>query len=365
MTVGADGLYEQERPFESTVEGKPVWLPKIDCVRVPQRVLNSVVFLGGRTTPGDPKTEIFGGTGFLVAIEETGIFFPYIVTAHHVAELLDQMKEPIARLNDGQGRGHHFRLLNPTHVEIGGQTFDTPAWYRHPSDTGADVAVAAFSPSWVRSWTDGPFAYVPTWMCVPEKELHATRGEIGIGDEVFIAGLFAHVRGKDANSPLLRIGNIAMLPRERINVGAPYGFMEAYLVEAKSTGGISGSPVFVRGTRKMGVAKVGELSTEPETVVSSADYGLLGLAHGHWDIPSADMNDPNPSLGHGNLNIGLAIVTPAKKILETLDHPKLVAQRKDFAESVHKNGPKTMLDSAWSEETTFTRDERGGSLRDE
>jgi hypothetical protein len=188
-------------------------------------------------------------------------------------------------------------------------------------------------------------------MFVDEKQLHPTRGDIGIGDEVFIPGLFAHVAGREANSPILRVGNIAMLPTEAINTGPPYGFMEAFLIEAKSTGGISGAPVFVRGTHtspKKGYDFLNPdvfQTREPETVASAADYWLLGVAHGHLDIPAGDINAVNPALKRGNVNMGLAVVTPAKKLVETLNHPDLVEQRNDVVhETMKKTGEITTLD---------------------
>jgi hypothetical protein len=326
-------------------------------MRVPYSVLNGVVFLGYRVTPGDPRTEKFGGSGFIASVELGRVLFSYIVTAEHVASALEDLEDPIARMNDGQGNGHHYQLRKPSTVEIAGRTIEAPAWYRHPTDSAADVAVTDFMPTWTSNSAWGAqdrLAYVPTWMFVGDKMLHPNRGELGIGDEVFIAGLFAHLAGRESNSPLLRIGNIAMLPRERINVGPPYGFMEAYLIEAKSTGGISGAPIFVRGTHKVS-ADNESCPRQPETVTSAADYWLLGLVHGHLDIPPGDINSPNPALKRGNVNMGLAVVTPAKKILETLNHPALIEQRRDFVQEItNKKDGRVTLGSSFTRET-FTR----------
>ncbi len=55
---------------------------------------------------------------------------------------------------------------------------------------------------------------------------------------------------------------------------------------------------------------------------------LLGLMHGHWDIPPENKNDLAVKDSFGSVNMGIAIVVPAKKILETLNHPELVEIRR-------------------------------------
>lgn len=41
---------------------------------------------------------------------------------------------------------------------------------------------------------------------------------VGVGDEVFITGLFANFAGKVPNVPIVRVGNLAAYPEERIPV---------------------------------------------------------------------------------------------------------------------------------------------------
>ena len=56
--------------------------------------------------------------------------------------------------------------------------------------------------------------------------------------------------------------------------------MEAYLVEARSISGLSGSPVFVN---------MAPYRTVEGTIISNGGhrpYYLLGLMHGHFDVPS-------------------------------------------------------------------------------
>src|SRR5262249_53383016 len=69
-----------------------------------------------------------------------------------------------------------------------------------------------------------------------------------------------------------------------------------------------------------------------ETAHSSGGYHLLGLVHGHWEIPP-DKKDavafPLARRGEPSINLGIAIAIPAKKILETLNRPELVAMRRE------------------------------------
>jgi hypothetical protein len=46
--------------------------------------------------------------------------------------------------------------------------------------------------------------------------------------------------------------------------------------------------------------------------------------HGHWDIKETEMNDPRYTRDHKRgVNLGIGVVVPSSKILETLNHPDL------------------------------------------
>ena len=159
------------------------------------------------------------------------------------------------------------------------------------------------------------FKVVPLEMFLSDEIIQQKR--IGLGDEVFITGLFAHASGSQRNQPIVRMGNIAMIPSEPIPTDL--GSIEAYLIEARSIGGLSGSPAFVRETAPVGLGT----------------FYLLGLMHGHWDIPPEKKNDLlMQGEFFGRVNMGIAIVIPAKKILEVLNHPKLVERREELDEKL-------------------------------
>jgi hypothetical protein len=301
-------------------------------MRVPDEVKNAVAFLGYRTVPGDPTTEKFGGTGFLVALDIDGMIFPYLVTADHVARNLENYEDPVARINDIYGNGYVTRVFRR------GPFGPVDPWHRH-EDKSADVAVQVFHPipygkEFDRSERPG-LAYIPESMLIHES-LFNERG-VGIGDEVFVAGLFHFSRGSGSNSPIIRVGNLAMIPSERVRGGGAYGEMDAYLVETRSFGNLSGSPVFIRGTvnverpskyrnRRRSPTKYGK--------ALSSRFFLIGLMHGHWDISSDSINEAIPRTDpYSSVNMGVAIVTPARKIREILYGKELSAERDDILAS--------------------------------
>jgi hypothetical protein len=98
--------------------------------------------------------------------------------------------------------------------------------------------------------------------------------DIGVWEEVFVTGLFANHTGDIKNVPIARVGNLASYPAEQIQTS--FGRMEAFLIEARSIGGLSGSLVFVH----IGNVRVveGQLKTATKPV-----YYLGGLIHGHYD----------------------------------------------------------------------------------
>ena len=97
--------------------------------------------------------------------------------------------------------------------------------------------------------------------------MHRAWGEkIRVGSPVGLTGLFVHHHGSSRNIPIVRSGNIAAMTDEPVSTRR--GLMTAFLVEVRSIGGLSGSPVFAEGV---------------------AETGVIGLVHGHFDQRD---NDP-------------------------------------------------------------------------
>jgi hypothetical protein len=260
-------------------------------VRVPDSLLKCVGFISHENS----KPEYFG-TFFVVGVPgKHGNTFPHAITAKHVAEHVDA--------------GPFFFGVNFKDDQAGWLRSDIKWWY-HPTDPNLDVAVTVMAAS---DRTD--MEYVPEAIFATEEIIK--RYNIGLGDEISVVGLFSNFVGTSKHFPMVRTGNIAMMPTDKVPMED--GPMEVYLAEGRSIGGLSGSPVFVRPTTRI----VG-LGNEqgPQTVFGVGGFHFLGLMRGHWDLPLG------VNVGHAEaVNMGISIVVPAKKILETLYHPELVALR--------------------------------------
>jgi hypothetical protein len=230
--------------------------------------------------------------------------------------------------------GDWFLRVNPKTggcIEIAG-TKET-VWWTHPSEKETvDVAVTPLM------LPDGAECN-----CLPERifidEAVISQYGVGAGDEVYVTGLFARAPGRLRNLPIVRTGNISLIPVSgelipgiEIDKGRSVD-AEVYLVEARSIGGISGSPAFARMTiaeKRLVTLANGE---RREMVCTfPGEFFLLGLVHGHWRIHPKDKNEPNwaaVQMGKEEdaVNLGIAVIVPANKIKETLYHPGLVSMR--------------------------------------
>ena len=270
-------------------------------MRVPDKVLRSVVFLGMKNGDTQPR---LAGTGFFVAVPTVnfhGLHHTYLVTAKHVyvkmKEAVEKGHAVFARQNLRNGNFYDTDLK------------DMSSWLFHPTESDrVDVAVrrAAIHENTVE---DIPII-IDTFLS--HKQLRA-KG-IGIGDEIFCPGLFHPVPGEKKKLPIVRVGNVAMMPEGREVYSPEFaGKIEAYLIESRSIKGLSGSPVFVRPS-------------------DDRFYGF-GLISGHYDVKKQP--DINNLLldDEGLLNTGISIVTPAGKIIETLMQPELQKARQEMEQN--------------------------------
>jgi len=218
---------------------------------------------------------------FFVGIRSNEKVHLFLVTARHVAA---QLTDRVAFRTNTQAGSTHI------------SSNKDPRWHHHPSDPTADVAITlAKCP-----WEDADASFVDLSAFISDQDIAEHR--VDVGDVVSIIGTFAFHAGRNQNSPILRTANVAMIPSER--VATHKGHVEAYLIEARSIGGLSGSPAFVH------------IATESDEVKPR----LLGLVQGHWELAPEDKNSPYISDALGKVNMGIAIVVPAKKILATLNH---------------------------------------------
>ena len=154
--------------------------------------------------------------------------------------------------------------------------------------------------------------------------------------------------------PVIRFGNISlMLPFEKVKVRLNKNDehltpVEAYLVEARSWGGQSGSPALFN------YPPFGDKAWERERIWSFKFRLplILGLVHGQYER-------------HGPLvSAGVAIVIPADKIRETIMQKKLADERSRVAEKSPtraKDAPKPIPGSA-RPDVNFTQEDFTNAL---
>jgi len=287
-------------------------------MRIPDRLLKSVGFVSRYEPDEDGARLEFGGTAFVVGVRTDAAFgLAHLVTAKHVAEAIEPSEAVIA-MNGKDGA--------PLFLRTGDRQ-----WFYHPTEKDSvDVAVLPFGS---HRFQEYDIEWIPEDIFATDKRI--ADFEIGLGDELVIVGLFTRFYGSTELTPLVRTGNIAMMPKDKLPI-RDFGAMEAYLAEGRSIGGLSGSPVFVRNTVKMPVQNTqGTLAH----ISGLGSVHLLGLMHGHWDLPVSFSSSEQAEA----VNMGVSIVVPAKKILETLYHPELVAMRKAFCDDIKKkkNHPTT------------------------
>jgi hypothetical protein len=316
---------------DTRLGGKPRWFltpPEDWNMRIPDEIRDCVVFLGKRVMRvGGVQEDIWGGTGFFVVVPSEMLpnqrVYTYLVTAKHVVDALEkEYGDTVLRVNTKDGGSGTAIISSNDH------------WYFHPEPDRVDVAVTPVD----LSGQQIDQRYIPAEMFLTDEAIKSN--SLGVGDEVFMTGLFSHVTGKERSIPIVRMGNVAMMPNDPVPVSYGAGEMEAYLIEARSIGGLSGSPVFVRDT----------FNTYANA--ASVPHYLMGLMHGHWKVPAGDINiAPIGDLAGTNepINMGIAIVVPAKKIMEVLTMPTLRARRAKMDEALRSENLPTM-DSAIPEE---------------
>jgi hypothetical protein len=314
---------------------------------VPDEIRKCVAFIGYRDQSGMPR---LAGTVFFIGKELDDIGLPdraavYMVTAQHV----------IDKIRDKGGRG--VVRLNMQGGKAVWADIDPSMFVSHPDHPHIEAVDAAVAPVGLTDAVD--YMTVPTRMFVTDDRIRTNR--IGVGDEVFVSGLFWNHHGKDRNLPIVRVGNIAGMPEEKVET-KKYGDVDAYLVEARSIGGLSGSPVFVH----LGLTRVVDKAVK---FAQGTDYGvfyLMGVMQGHWDsnaLLDVDEFPEDDDLGRERVNMGIAIVTPINKVLEILEQPELKRHKQIVADATKKRLAEDLPVADAVSEPSFTRDDFEQALR--
>jgi hypothetical protein len=290
-----------------------VFAPLGELMHLPREVERCVAFLGCvRKGVFEPK-----GTGFFAAYPcgPNGQYrFHYLVTARHVIE-------GIRKLSDDGEVYVRINFLDRDCVVV---RVSNDNWCFHDDDLVDASAVGLLMPEGHdhASFNIESFA---------TQEI-IEQNRIGTGSELFFPGLFNRHPGDKRNVPIVRMGSIASMPSERVQT--KWGMIDAYLVEGRSIGGLSGSPVFVfLGRRDIGAGWWPTSAGPVPWYIEQAQFGpsfLLGMMHGHFGVKDVlDLVEDDIIIQQTtSVNMGIGIVIPAKHILSMLhSHPKLIEIR--------------------------------------
>jgi Trypsin-like peptidase domain len=300
--------------------------------QVPEELKRSVVFL----YPDDQaayENERTGGTGFVVGVAGTELrpadtahkpISLYVVTAAHVKNGKDDIPPArVIRFADGEV------LATPPGV-----------W---KTDLAHDLAVCP-----VETLGEHPgTGYLPS-------DRFAQGVGARQGDDIFMLGRFGEYAGARDNRPMARFGNVALEPGdEPLNTDPP---MSTFLVEMRSRGGFSGSPVFLFWP-SYGAILAGS---------SGMDHAkLLGVDHGHFPTPLEIENADGNVISGCKLreNSAVSVVVPVWHLKELLEDKDLDEMRKQTTKDWVKR-PRAVADSASVVDgETFTKSDFEDALR--
>ena len=258
-------------------------------------VLKSVIFIGFlNIITGKFEAR---GTAFIVQTEEkfdsVGIKKVAICTARHIIDALEQksVDQIVVRFNSENG----VSFLRTTRIQD---------WIKSP-DPRTDLAIyiAAFPARTEHSAI--PISMFNTLG-------NASIFDIRLGDTVCFPGLFYPHVGQAVMTPILRSGFVSRLAdNEGVSAISPNGEklegITAHLIEARSIGGFSGSPVFY-------IADGLDLLTKRINGTGPHKF-LIGLVSGHFPISESSTNSiGNDILEPRFLNSGITYVTPSDSI---------------------------------------------------
>lgn len=269
-------------------------------VFLPESVLKCVAFVGCRAQGHFRPL----GTGFFVGTKEReGLAaVTYLVTARHVVDDCrkhGEQKAVYVRVNaDGKGR----------EVQI-------TAWREH-ADRTVDVAVC----EWI-SRSEMDLDWIPVGMFDAPEAKEGPIEQVGIGDDLYVVGLFWRHSGTQRNEILCRRGSVAMMPSEPVVIDGQGRTARVHLMEARSVGGLSGSPVFVHVHGLRQPYANNPIYPSPRYTASNwVFFYLWGMVTGHWDIQmkphQTSKREAKPK--ERDINTGIATVVPASQILETI-----------------------------------------------
>jgi hypothetical protein len=291
---------------------------RVGLPRVPERFENAVVFMFGQHPESDDLVAGPGGTGVIIETPSAtlpGQYHKYIVSNKHVID-----ETPWVRLNTCDGSTRMLEFISEDWV----------------SDGKEDLAVIDVTEC-LNLETDH-------YSCIEHREfLSSSRvigNHVGIGDQVFMLGLYSDHDGSTRNLPVARFGNIAAMPHPLVPVitgpGDPYK-RPAFLNDMRSRQGFSGSPVWVWRGQEVDLSDY-DAGGRKFNRLGGSIYNrtppflcFAGIHRGQFPEKTHVLISKDERLIRNGTEFTIAsamtIVIPAWEISHLLDHPQLCAER--------------------------------------
>lgn len=282
--------------------------------RIPDELLSAVAFIFPSEADALAGTQV-GGSGFVFYMESgVGTWkIRYVITNQHVLAY----------------GGYWVRVNRPGGTSV--VHVPEHEWTRAPD--GDDFAVAPLRLP--RGYTAPMVGLEP--MAVTRQM--AEELNVGAGDTAFMVGRFMGHGKRLTNNPVVRFGNIALMPNVLEPLRDERGIdVEAYLVEMRSHAGFSGSAVYLLIPAFTFRGVIGQ--NPPDTNVTK--WRLLGIDTGHLPdaIPVEVKNEhgdwvnvPRHRVAH---NSDMAVVAPIWKVVELMEREDMVKQRRRAGEELQE-----------------------------
>lgn len=315
----------------------------------------SVVFIGLKTTgrDGTPVVE-YRATGVAIEVplneKRRSPSAIYIVTAGHVVDSC-------------RAKGSLYIAFN-TADGVSETEADPDSWL-HLFDSDL-AAIRAKIPS---DWSWDTMQLSPLWFKYIEESADELIPPVkSIGETVFVVGLFGSYSGKGTLEPIARFGNVALIPEDKVPAktmqGGPEKLLEAYLVELRSMGGHSGSPVYIYHpenlwserdfhdlAEKISPPPVGARGVREHRYIPYRKPTFLGILQGHYGAREKDLVDGGTIVGSS----GISIVIPSKKVVELINQEEFVNERDRLAEEHDRRGKGTAVADVDESGETYAR----------
>lgn len=268
--------------------------------RIDQSWFDSVVYLYPDTARAEAGEQV-GGTGFLMGwpVADTGLMAMWVVTNRHIIE---EGGHWTVRINKKSGG---IECIDTTDEE----------WVLSPD---SDLAVR---PIRVSQDVHG-FTYLTKDWLLTKAWYEAL--DVGPGDECITVGRFIGHDGRGRNYPTARFGQIAQGPNEPVKISGK--MQECFLVESRSIGGTSGSPVYLHLDPVYYRPSINGKTAPDGTVLGQGHFPsmrwLLGICFAMTPIWQRVCDAQRVELQSGlkvQLNTGMMGVVPSWHLLELME----------------------------------------------